>query len=140
MNKRQELNKAKLYHAYVNAPKSEDFLFYAVIIGELLHEDPTLMNYFEDFLFYAVIIGELLHEDPTLMNYFVEVTCDGDDVKTIATKRVLTSLFDNLELHKRDLVAANIAGDKCAVVKRAGQKPDLDAIYKEAQREYDEAD
>ena len=117
MNKRQELNKAKLYCAFREMVKA---------IG--------------DDIFYAVIIGELLKEDPTLADYFLETVCAGEAKKIVSAKRLLTDCLDNLEWHQRGLAAANIASDKCVAMRRTGKEPDREAIFEETIKEYDEAD
>ena len=116
MNKRQELNKAKLYCAFREMVKVED-----------------------DGL-YAVIIGELLKEDPTLVDYFLETACDGEALKIVSAKRLFTDCSDNLEQYQRELAVANRASDKCVAVRHTGKKPDRDALYAQALKEYNEAD
>ena len=116
MNKKQELNKAKLYCAFREMVKVED-----------------------DGL-YAVIIGELLKEDPTLVDYFLETACDGEALKIVSAKRLFTDCSDNLEQYQRELAVANRASDKCVAVRHTGKKPDRDALYAQALKEYNEAD
>ena len=116
MNKRQELNKAKLYCAFREMVKTDDDSFYAVIIGELLKEDPTLAD------------------------YFLETACDGEVLKIASAKRLFTDCSDNLEWYRRELAVANRASDKCVAVRHTGKKPDRDALYAQALKEYNEAD
>lgn len=116
MNKRQELNKAKLYCAFREMVKGEDYILYAVIIGELLKEDPTLAD------------------------YFIETVCAGETKKIVSAKRLFADCLDNLEWHQRGLVAANIASDKCVAMRRTGKEPDREALFEETLKEYDEAD
>lgn len=105
MNKRQELNKAKLYCAFREMVEAENDSLYVVIIGELLKEDPTLAD------------------------YFLETFCVGEAKKIV--KRLFTDCLDNLEWNQRGLVAANIASDKCIAMRRTGKEPDRDALFEE---------
>ena len=116
MNKRQELNKAKLYCAIREMVKAENDSLYVVIIGELLKEDPTLAD------------------------YFLETVCAGEAKKIVSAKRLFADCLDNLEWHQRGLVAANIASDKCVAMRRTGKEPDREALFEETLKEYDEAD
>lgn len=116
MNKRQELNKAKLYCAFREMVEGEDYILYAVIIGELLKEDPTLAD------------------------YFIETVCAGETKKIVSVKRLFADCLDSLEWHQRGLVAANIASDKCVAMRRTGKEPDREALFEETLKEYDEAD